>query len=296
MMRVFLLLPLLFSLATAQYQSRYYTIRRDFRKCAIPMCGGYWIALANGLRTRCHDLRLAEECYVEDLDLTALNYSLEDEQRFQEQVQRGGLVLGTFVPTDTGAKLSLKAGWAPFQETDNSPDCNCAEDEACVYDPAADCFDCDCPTICVRINPFCGGFAGLPCPSGLTCIDDPTDDCDPLCGGADCGGICVSIIEASVQEESEVFAQATPTCFIDGVTRNGCDTSTCFDDPNDECSPFCDSEASCKGICADEIGKECGGLLGIRCGPGLTCMDVIGDGCDPRCEPIADCPGRCVPL
>lgn len=38
---------------------------------------------------------------------------------------------------------------------------------------------------------FCGGFAGFPCPDGLVCIDDPSDDCDPLNGGADCGGLCV---------------------------------------------------------------------------------------------------------
>ncbi len=39
---------------------------------------------------------------------------------------------------------------------------------------------------------FCGGFAGIPCPEGLTCVDDPNDSCDPSEGGADCGGICVS--------------------------------------------------------------------------------------------------------
>jgi hypothetical protein len=38
---------------------------------------------------------------------------------------------------------------------------------------------------------FCGGFAGIPCPPGLICRDDPRDDCDPNNGGADCGGICV---------------------------------------------------------------------------------------------------------
>lgn len=37
---------------------------------------------------------------------------------------------------------------------------------------------------------FCGGFAGIQCPEGLTCVDDPSDDCDAKNGGADCGGIC----------------------------------------------------------------------------------------------------------
>ncbi|MER5886197.1 hypothetical protein ABT160_20435 [Streptomyces sp. NPDC001941] len=39
--------------------------------------------------------------------------------------------------------------------------------------------------------PGCGGFAGLPCPEGFVCVDDPRDSCDPKKGGADCGGICV---------------------------------------------------------------------------------------------------------
>ena len=41
---------------------------------------------------------------------------------------------------------------------------------------------------------FCGGFANIQCPGGLTCIDDPFDACDPQNGGADCGGICQDLI------------------------------------------------------------------------------------------------------
>jgi hypothetical protein len=38
---------------------------------------------------------------------------------------------------------------------------------------------------------MCGGIAGFPCPAGKTCVDDPSDDCDPSRGGADCSGICL---------------------------------------------------------------------------------------------------------
>lgn len=37
---------------------------------------------------------------------------------------------------------------------------------------------------------FCGGIAGIQCPTGKVCVDDRTDDCDPNRGGADCGGVC----------------------------------------------------------------------------------------------------------
>jgi hypothetical protein len=39
----------------------------------------------------------------------------------------------------------------------------------------------------------CGGFAGLRCPNDMTCVDDPTDNCDPLNGGADCIGVCIDL-------------------------------------------------------------------------------------------------------
>lgn len=44
---------------------------------------------------------------------------------------------------------------------------------------------------CKKSEPrACGGIAGIPCPEGQTCVDDPRDDCDPKRGGADCPGIC----------------------------------------------------------------------------------------------------------
>jgi hypothetical protein len=38
--------------------------------------------------------------------------------------------------------------------------------------------------------PFCGGIAGLACPGLGSCVDNPSDGCDPDAGGADCGGVC----------------------------------------------------------------------------------------------------------
>ena len=38
----------------------------------------------------------------------------------------------------------------------------------------------------------CGGIAGIQCPGGQVCVDDPADTCDPSHGGRDCSGICVA--------------------------------------------------------------------------------------------------------
>jgi len=41
-----------------------YTVRVDPRLCPSPKCGGYWVALANGARTRCADGTTRDRCYV----------------------------------------------------------------------------------------------------------------------------------------------------------------------------------------------------------------------------------------
>lgn len=44
--------------------SSYYVVRPDPRLCPSPLCGGYWVSLANHARTRCHDGLFRPRCYV----------------------------------------------------------------------------------------------------------------------------------------------------------------------------------------------------------------------------------------
>ena len=41
-----------------------YVVRVDPRLCPSPMCGGYWVTLANAARTRCQDGLRHPRCYV----------------------------------------------------------------------------------------------------------------------------------------------------------------------------------------------------------------------------------------
>jgi hypothetical protein len=43
-----------------------YVVRHDPRLCPSPLCGGYWVAIANGARTRCVDDLRRARCYVAD--------------------------------------------------------------------------------------------------------------------------------------------------------------------------------------------------------------------------------------
>lgn len=42
----------------------YYTFQPDLRKCAAPLCGGYFVKAVNSKLTRCADGSLQESCYV----------------------------------------------------------------------------------------------------------------------------------------------------------------------------------------------------------------------------------------
>jgi hypothetical protein len=41
-----------------------FLVQHDTRLCPSPLCGGFWVALANGVRTRCGDGGRETRCYV----------------------------------------------------------------------------------------------------------------------------------------------------------------------------------------------------------------------------------------
>jgi hypothetical protein len=45
-------------------QSEVFTARPDYRRCLLPVCGGYFVKLVNKKLTQCADGSLQEECYV----------------------------------------------------------------------------------------------------------------------------------------------------------------------------------------------------------------------------------------
>lgn len=54
---------------SASENSTFFQARRDFRKCASPMCGGYFVSRVNRATTTCPEGGKAAECYVPTLNL-----------------------------------------------------------------------------------------------------------------------------------------------------------------------------------------------------------------------------------
>jgi hypothetical protein len=114
-------------------------------------------------------------------------------------------------------------------------------------------------TTAIATKTPCGGLSGAKCGEGSTCIDDPSDACDPSKGGgAECTGICVSL--------SCGPSKACPAGY------------KCGDD----------------GTCRAVKLVTCGGLELKPCPGGTKCIDDATDGCDPKSGGVS-CPGVCMP-
>lgn len=88
--------------------SAYFSIRADLRKCAYPMCGGWFLSRVNDATTQCHDGRTATSCYTPVLDWS--NSGLDDAQQAalteaSSHAARSpgvyAIVLGQFAQTNT---------------------------------------------------------------------------------------------------------------------------------------------------------------------------------------------------
>eukprot|EP01084_Bolivina_argentea_P267259 453617_1 len=102
---------------------------------------------------------------------------------------------------------------------------------------------------------LCGGIAGFSCQDGYTCVDDPTDNCDPSNGGADCAGICVVEPPLLCVDDSECVSNMWCRDIQD--SNGGCGN-------NKECVPYAIEGESCEAFtlpCYFE-----------KCSPDMTCF------------------------
>lgn len=152
---------------------------------------------------------------------------------------------------------------------------------------------------------MCGGIAGTPCPAGYDCIDVAGDGCDPLAGGADCAGMCVTsdanpCAAMLCPEGSACCPQCGGLCVPADTV---CSEALCASEPCNEatCGPgeYCCNESCSRCVplgrgCTRELcvsrGEPCGSEY---CGPGEYCCNPscsicapVGDGCiEVFCEP-----------
>ncbi len=142
----------------------------------------------------------------------------------------------------------------------------------------------------------CGGITGTPCPSGFVCVDDPFDGCDPLAGGADCGGICLRELDYNPCAAilCTVGSTCCPNCGGICVPADTiCSDALCFGEPCGStvcgvgeycCNESCSICAPIGGACTAQFcgdvppGEVCGRTV---CPPGEVCCNASCGICTP---------------
>jgi hypothetical protein len=123
---------------------------------------------------------------------------------------------------------------------------------------------------------FCGGIAGLACPIGYTCADNPLDGCDPARGGADCGGVCVAEREARVERRPNPSACRRHDPNKSYYISRSPDECAAIDFICEEGREFFDK---CGCGCEKVVGTPCGNNV---CGAGESCCNASCGWCVPE--------------
>jgi hypothetical protein len=121
---------------------------------------------------------------------------------------------------------------------------------------------------CVNDNQFCGGIAGIQCPAGLKCVDNPADSCDPASGGADCGGICVPSTGCDYNGQHYDSGQGFPS-------SDGCNSCSCTDSGVRCTLRACPApDCTVSGCAAGQTCSPCrttGGVRNVCIADGIAC-------------------------
>lgn len=103
--------------------TRFYLVTRpDFRKCAYPMCGGYFVKELGLPFTRCADGHWRSECQAVETDFSALDLDPEALELFRQTFESGdGIVQGyLFEDSDPNIARPIKTlrvlrGWSDVE-------------------------------------------------------------------------------------------------------------------------------------------------------------------------------------
>jgi hypothetical protein len=86
--------------------STFYRVRNDLRRCASPLCGGYFVARVNASSTRCADGRFSRECYVAEID-----WNGQEEPEPARLLLRGNIVAKRYERFGNLGELRVSETW-----------------------------------------------------------------------------------------------------------------------------------------------------------------------------------------
>ena len=250
--------------ALAAGDDGWYLVRPDLRKCASPMCGGWFVERANLARTACFDGHARAECYVAAIDWSATRFSADERAKLQASpvVMHGRLADSGWGGGATYANLRVTDVWSPAIAPD-VPAGGYAAPGATLYRAF------DNGTRCIT----------WPCPS-TTQQKLNTSQTRPV-AGVDLSDTCAN----DKQVAAAYDALATPT----GILVDGEDGWV--DGPAGWMRQLVGYDFYLRVEPADAGPRFCGGFVGTPCDAGEYCDITVPNACHG-----ADLPGACKPI
>jgi hypothetical protein len=272
----------------------YVVTRPDFRKCAYPMCGGFYVKAVNKTKTTCFDGTKREDCYVAAIDHSELGLVGTQDEEVGAAIRAGTVLLSAEMTELQGGIASLLVHKGYEAETGNA-----VTGTYYVLEPSGiTCVKAPCPSLQAKkingtsVKPVTDvDFSAL----GLTPEQEQafmtTVFEKNLVVAGKVSSVSSSIGTKKVLKLSEVFPTVEPVaaqqlCQTDDACGEGqvCDHSECLSN----CPPDMVCPAVCWGACV-------AGEPTPQPGPG-SCVDACGGAspdeacyCDDLCSQYGDC-------
>jgi len=277
----------------------YVVTRPDYRKCSYPMCGGLYIKAVNKNKTKCFDGTKQDECYVADIDESALGLSGTQADEVSGAIREGKVLLSGELAQLQGEFAKLTVYKAFEAETGSQ-----VTGSYYVLEPSG--------ITCIK----------APCPSfhakkmNSTSVKQVTD--------VDMSALGLTDAEISAQMEaiwsthlvvsgalqtvstpqgtqkrfnvSEIFSTVEPVAQALCLSHDACDASMHCD--TSVCLSGCAEGEICAAVC---YGQCVDGAPPVCPGGGAICASLCGgddidipDGCPlPQCNCPIQLPGSC---
>lgn len=241
------------ALSASSNYGYFQVIRRDFRKCAAPMCGGFFVKRVNEQKTVCADGTKQAECYVSAIQLNGIGLSPREEADFRAALEGGkALVKARTYKASFG---TLKASEAWLGATGSKAEGTFYR----VADNGIRCITAPCPsTAAAALN---GGESHNVIDVKLGNTQTPADEAT------------LSLAENAIATKEGILVAggvALPKCI-----------------PGSNCGPFVSATEFYLRVVRRE-GKACGSWSAASCNAGQFCSWAAGDICG-----AADAPGKC---
>lgn len=254
---------------------------RDARKCASPMCGGFFVKRVNQATTTCADGSQQVECYVSAITLNGIGLSAHEADDFRTALESGHALVKarTYKSTSNGVTLgTLKASEGWIGATGSSPD-------GTFYRTA------DNGIRCVK----------APCPSTTAYELNGSDNHNVI--EVRLTGTATPADPATLDRAAAALATTDGILVAGGIALPKCK-------PDTSCGPFATASEFYLRVKRTE-GKACGARTRVECGAGQFCnwraADICGAAdasgtcayrpelCTDLYEPVCGCDGNTYP-